>query len=212
MNNFTFLTDEQIFGENQLNILKKYGTRCAITDFAILLGGSVSTAICTNEGNTRKDRTSWWWSKTPCANLACIVNGMGNKTAHSVKIRRVGARPVLPYSSIKNECITMLSGITMLKGRRVINQIKYGEYPQMVVSEKFSETLETAFANMSCLDNGMKATGKKYTTDSTKCAKADISFKSRTHVEYEYNGRKYIRFVGDSNCDGEVLSDGRTVQ
>ena len=32
------------------------------------------------------------------------------------------------------------------------------------------------------------------------------------HTEYEYNGSKYIRFVGDSNCDGEVLSDGRTIQ
>ena len=31
MNNFTFLTDEQIFGNSQLDILKNYGTKCAIT-------------------------------------------------------------------------------------------------------------------------------------------------------------------------------------
>ena len=30
--------------------------------------------------------------------------------------------------------------------------------------------------------------------------------------EYEYNGKKYIRFIGDRNCEEEVLSDGRTVQ
>ena len=28
MNNFTFLTEEQVFGDKQLDILKKYGTKC----------------------------------------------------------------------------------------------------------------------------------------------------------------------------------------
>ena len=53
MNNFTFLTDEQIFGNDQLDILKKYGTKCAITDFSILLGGYVSGDYYTSEGNSR---------------------------------------------------------------------------------------------------------------------------------------------------------------
>ena len=39
-----------------------------------------------------------------------------------------------------------------------------------------------------------------------------MCIRDRAHTEYEYNGSKYIRFVGDSNCDGEVLSDGRTIQ
>ena len=30
MNNFTFLTDEQLFGNNQLDIISRYGTKCAI--------------------------------------------------------------------------------------------------------------------------------------------------------------------------------------
>ena len=65
MNNFTFLTDEQLFGNNQLDIISRYGTKCAITDFSILLGGYVSSDDYTSEGNTRKDRTGWWWTKTP---------------------------------------------------------------------------------------------------------------------------------------------------
>ena len=64
MNNFTFLTDEQIFGNNQLDIMRKYGTKCAITDFSILLGGYVSLSSCTSEGNTGKDRTGLWWTKS----------------------------------------------------------------------------------------------------------------------------------------------------
>ena len=47
MNNFTFLTDEQIFGNNQLDIISRYGTKCAITDFSILLGGYVSSDYVT---------------------------------------------------------------------------------------------------------------------------------------------------------------------
>ena len=35
MNNFTFLSKDQIFESNQLDIIKKLGRRCAITDFAI---------------------------------------------------------------------------------------------------------------------------------------------------------------------------------
>ena len=58
-------------------------------------------------------------------------------------------------------------------------------------------------------NNEMKTTGKSYTTDSVRYQDSDTPFQARTHTEYEYNGKKYIRFVGDSNCSGEVLSDGR---
>ena len=37
MNDFTFLTEKQVFGDNRLEIFEKYGTKCAITDFSILL-------------------------------------------------------------------------------------------------------------------------------------------------------------------------------
>ena len=71
---FTFLTEEQIFGEKQLEVLKKYGTKCAISDFSILLGGAVSDFFYTNEGEHLKNRTGWWWSKTPVDNDACAVS------------------------------------------------------------------------------------------------------------------------------------------
>lgn len=74
MSNFTFLTDEQIFGDNQLDILKKYGTKCAITDFSILLGGYVASTSYTSEGSTKKDRTGWWWTKTPYSSSARAVS------------------------------------------------------------------------------------------------------------------------------------------
>ena len=36
----TLLTSDQVVGENQLNIFKIYGTKCAITDFVRALGGT----------------------------------------------------------------------------------------------------------------------------------------------------------------------------
>ena len=201
MNNFTFLTDEQLFGNNQLDIISRYGTKCAITDFSILLGGYVSSDDYTSEGNTRKDRTGWWWTKTPYNNDARVVNLYGNCCWITVDGRYGGARPALPYSSIQS---ISSNGV---RGASGIKEIEYGEYPQTIVDENYSRELERAYNNGS-----LRTTGKNYTTDSVRYQDYDTNFRPRAHTEYEYNGSKYIRFVGDSNCDGEVLSDGRTIQ
>ena len=201
MNNFTFLTDEQIFGNNQLDIISRYGTKCAITDFSILLGGYVSSDYYTSEGNTRKDRTGWWWTKTPYDDDARVVNDDGNSLCYNGGARNGGARPALPYSSIQS------ISSNGERGANGIKEVEYGEYPQTIVDENYSRELERAYNNGS-----LRTTGKNYTTDSVRYQDTDTSFRARTHTEYEYNGSKYIRFVGDSNCDGEVLSDGRTIQ
>ena len=59
MNEFTLLTEEQVSEfdyEKKLDILKKYGTRAAITDFSILLGSYVSSNVYTSEENTLKNK------------------------------------------------------------------------------------------------------------------------------------------------------------
>ena len=202
MNNFTFLTDEQIFGNNQLDIISRYGTKCAITDFSILLGGYVTSYYYTSEGNTRKDRTGWWWTKSSDGdNDAIVVSKSGDRSWFNVSKRSGGYRPALPYSSIQSISSNGLSGANGIK------EIEYGEYPQTIVDENYSRELERAYNNRS-----LGTTGKNYTTDSVRYQYTDTSFRARTHTEYEYNGSKYIRFVGDSNCDGEVLSDGRTIK
>ena len=201
MNNFTFLTEDQIFGNNQLDIISRYGTKCAITDFSILLGGYMSSDDYTSEGNTGKDRTGWWWTKTPYNNNARVVNFNGNSAGILFDPRDCGARPALPYSSIQS---ISSNGV---RGASGIKEIEYGEYPQTIVDENYSHELERAYFNGS-----LRTTGKNYTTDSVRLRDYDTNFRARAHTEYEYNGSKYIRFVGDSNCDGFVLSDGRTIQ
>ena len=198
---FTFLTEEQIFGNDQLDILKKYGTKCAITDFSILLGGYVLGDYYTSEGNSIKDRTGFWWTKIPFDNAVCVVGSFGDRSWDDVDSRYGGARPALPYSSISS------IASNKVRGRNGILEVEYGEYPQTIVLEDFARTLERAYLNRT-----INQTGKSYTTDSVKYEDTHIPLQPRTHIEYEYNGRKYIRFVGDSNCSGRVLSDDRTVQ
>ena len=65
MLDFRFLTKNEVFGSEQLDILKKYGSKCAITDFAVLLGGYVPDLLGGDisdypfvEENSKKERCS----------------------------------------------------------------------------------------------------------------------------------------------------------
>ena len=199
MSNLTFLEENQIFGDNQLEIFKKYGTKCAITDFSALLGGFVSSAY-TEEGTSGKDRTGWWWTKTDDGdNDARVVNENGNSYYYHVNGRYLGARPALPYSLISS------IASNKVRGRSGVLEVDYGEYPQWIVDENYSKKLESAFGS-----GTLKSTGKQYTTDSVDRTSYSTPFSPRTHVEYEYNGKKYIRFMADSNSSGRELSDGRS--
>jgi len=200
--NITFLTEEQIFGDKQLDILKKYGTACAITDFSILLGGYVNNYYHTNEGNTDKDRTCMWWTRTDDGdNDARVVNDFGYSNSQDVDDRIGGARPALPYSSISS------IASNEVRGSFGIKEVEYGEYPQTIVDERFSRELEVNYKRGS----GIRKTGKTYTTDSVVYDDYDRSFEPRKHEEFEYKGRRYIRIVGDYNGEDFKLSDGRII-
>ncbi len=205
MNNFTFLTDEQIFGtdgQDNLHIFRWYGKKCALTDFSILLGAKVSNFNYIDK-DRRKVATGWWFTKSPSESNNCVhtISDGGKIGDVYVALRTRGARPALPYSSIGLLCS---NEVRVTDG---IKEVEYGEYPQTIVDENYSRELERAY-----IIGSLRTTGKNYTTDSAEYQYSDISFSARTHTEYEYNGSKYIRFVGDSNCVGEVLSDGRKIQ
>ena len=198
---FTFLTEDQVFGENKLDILKKYGTKASSTDFSILLGGCSSPDYYTKEGIGMKNRTSFWWIKPSSNNYDWIlmIDSMGDKGKASFTYRNISARPVLSYSSISSLC----SNEAINKSG--ILEVEFGEYPQYVVSEKIANTLEKLYFNKTIIQ-----TGKSYTTDSVNSLTSP--FEARAHIEYEYNGKKYIRFVGDNNCNGEILSNGQRIK
>ena len=203
MTDFTFLTEEQVFGDNSLGILKEYGTECAITDFSILLGGIVSLNRYASKRKSRKNRTGWWWTKS-CSKFSLFGLGVtpyGGGSSKIVQNCSIGARPAIPYSSIQS---AVYNEIVRSNG---IKEVSYGEYPQTVASNKDSLALEKNYNN-----NTLKITGKHYITDSAEYQNNGNVLSPRAHIEYEYNGKKYIRFVSDSNRDGEVLSNGRIIK
>ena len=51
MSKFTFLTQEQCFESDKLDILEKRGTKAAVTDFSILLGAYVSDYHVDNDSS-----------------------------------------------------------------------------------------------------------------------------------------------------------------
>lgn len=58
---FTLLSDEQTFGSRKIDVIERLGGKCAISDFAILLGAYVSDDYHVDDDSSLKGRTGWWY-------------------------------------------------------------------------------------------------------------------------------------------------------
>ena len=203
MSNFTFLTEEQYFGSDKLEILEKRGTKAAITDFSILLGVYVSDYKHIENDNSLEGRTGYYWTKSDDGdNDARVVDGTGSIDYRRVYNRSGGARPALPFSSISS---IPTNGESGKRARDGILEVEYGYYPQKAVSKDMQERLERAYRSGS-----ISKTRNSYTTDSVAYDECDTSFQPQTHQEYEYNGKRYVRVEANSYYDGGdfTLSNG----
>ena len=200
---FTFLTEEQLFERRKLEILKDYGMKAAVTDFAILLGAYVSDNIYAGDSRDLQDRTGYWWSSSSAgAGDVRVVLNDGNRDYSIRLFRNCGARPASPFSVISD------ISPNVVRGRDGIPRITYGEYPQYATDRKTAKELERNFNSRITL--GFGKTGKTYTTDSRKYSEYDKRFQAQTHIEYEYMGKKYVRVKANSYYDGNkfTLSNG----
>ena len=203
MSNFTFLTQEQCFERDELDIFKKRGTKAAITDFSVLLGGWVSGE---HNDSSLEGRTGCYWTKSDDGDTNARVvedNGYnGSSCCRNVQRRYIGARPALPFSSIGS---IPTNGESVKRARDGILEVEYGYYPQKAVSKDMQERLERAYRSES-----ISKTRNIYTTDSVDHNKDDTSFQPQTHQEYEYNGKRYVRVKANSYYDGYdfTLSNG----
>ena len=202
MSNFTFLTQEQYFGSYKLDILKKRGTKAAITDFSVLLGGWVSSEHVENDSSL-EGRTGYYWTKSDDGdNDARVVRASGSRHYDNVNERNGGARPALPFSSISS---IPTNGESGKRARDGILEVEYGYYPQKAVSKDMQERLERAYRS-----GNISKTRNNYTTDSVAYDEYDTSFQPQTHQEYEYNGKRYVRVKANSYYNGGdfTLSNG----
>ena len=202
MSDFTFLTEEQYFGDDKLDILKKRGTQAAITDFSILLGAYVSGYHIDNDSSL-EGRTGWYWTKSDDGdNAARVVWADGDRYCSNVDRRNGGARPALPFSSISS---IPTNGESGKRARDGILEVEYGYYPQKAVAKDMQERLERAYKNRT-----ISRTKNSYTTDSVAYDNYDTSFQPQAHQEYEYNGKRYVRVNANLYYDGNyfTLSNG----
>ena len=139
-NEFTLLTDEQTFGNNKIDVIKKMGGKCAVSDFAILLGACVSSVYYVYEDNSIRRRTSWWYLfNSPETGYVKAVNELGNVTSKSSYNRAGCVRPILSYSNIPN----ISKGVVI--GENGLLEVEYGEYPQYAVDTSLATTLESNY-------------------------------------------------------------------
>ena len=193
----TLLSEGQIWGnssEPQLEVLKKYGTKAAITDLCVLTGSYLSedTDFNIDEDSSLKGRTGWFWTRSDDDdNDVCGVNWNGNRFLRYRYLRNGAVRPALQSSVIFSQIST-----NRVRGYNRTEEVEYGEYPQYAADSRMQSILESEY------NRGMNKTGRSYTFDSVKYDDYDTGFKPVAYEEYEYQGKKYIRIRANSDFEG----------
>lgn len=208
----TLLTEGQMWGtahEEQLEVLKKYGTQSAVSDLVVLTGG-----YCLDldfswssipEDNSLKGRVGWAYTQTLGGRGGILaVHNDGGKCVLNKERRNGAIRPVLLKSSVFSQISQ-----NRLIGYNGTEEIEYGEYPQYAPDANTQKELERVFQKV-----GLQATGRNYTFDSTAFDDESQGFQAVTYDEYEYEGRKYIRVKANSDYDDSLfqLSNGEKYQ
>ena len=204
MSEFTFLTEEQCYGSDKLNILEKRGTKAAISDFSILLGGFFEDSEHIDGNSSLEGRTGRYWTKSSDEDKNVFTVDEFGVSAIWINAlwRDTGSRPALSFSSIDR---IPTNGERGRRAKDGILEVEYGYYPQKAVSKNMQIRLEREYAS-----GRIKKTGNGYTTDSRAYDDYDESFLAQRHAEYEYNGKRYVRVEANSYYEGTdvTLSNG----
>lgn len=217
---FTFLKEDQIWGKDALEVMKRYGTKVAPTDLTVILGGFVSPS---DNRTFEGDLTCAYWSTSSSDHSVCCVFTRGDVDLWDTYDRFISARPVLPPSEAskispseartidapKKQSRSFWTKISPSKARAIdgIRVAEYGEYPQTVADERTSERLERLHSSRS-----LRPTGKNYTFDSVVLPNCRPPFKATSFSEYEMDGKRYIRVPGRPERKDSKLSTGEQVE
>lgn len=207
MNNqdLTLLSEGQIWGndkESQLEVMRKYGTKAAITDLCVLTGSYLceDTDYNIDEDSSLKGRISWFWTRSCENDKDVLVVYKSDPRIFEYRYKRNGAvRPALQSSVIFSQISP-----NRVRGYNGTEEVEYGEYPQYAADSRMQSILESEY------NRGINKTGRSYTFDSVKYDDYDTGFKPVTYEEYEYQGKKYIRIRANSDFgrDKFKLSNG----
>lgn len=190
--NATFLTEDQIWGNSALDVIKQYGTTVGVTDLGIALGalmGSYKTSDGLRAGAV-------WSASATGAYAVRVVSFYGTRYWRNTNGRDPAARPALPPSET-----------SVIRHGAAGARTQFGEYPQDIADDATARRLDAEYKS-----GRLAKTGKNYTFDGAKNNDYDNSFIPVDYPEYIMNGRRFIRVVACPYDDDSVLSNGKTLQ
>ena len=196
----TLLSAEEAFGMyGELDCLKQYGNKTAITDLVILRGGFCCDTCTADSDKSLKGRTGFIYTMSNDIDDGnVIVVDADGTTYRKYRYNRYGAiRPVLRSIDVFSRI-----SVNRVKGYNDTWEVKYGEYPQYAPDASIQKRLEEAYQK-----GKLKVTGRDYTFDETKAESYSQEFQPVKYKEYEYDGKKYVR-VEANLCYEGPLSNG----
>lgn len=189
-------------------VFEKFGTKAAISDFAITRGGYTNNYSYIGRDSYVKNFSP----QNRCGDyfvylgkdkqsfnrdIAYRIDSWGESSSNPINCRVGGARPVLPYSLIKEHS-------------RVINdfgdgilEVEFGEYP----IKSASQDMQKLLCNFLSKSN-LKEINETYTVDPKKYNDYSGIFEAITFSAYEYNGFRYINVEANPHNDFFTLSNG----
>ena len=199
----TFLREEDIWGNNALEVMQAYGTKVGVSDVAIALGTCMGSGTKNSAGVA--SGLAWSASSYRIDNVR-TVNVYGGKSDYDPGRRRAAVCPALPFSATSLIRPNNVRAMRLANGKTV--QIcEYGAYPQTVAPKSVSQELEARYQK-----NALKTTGKNYTFDSAELDAYSTGFTPRNCAEYSFAGKKYVRIEGKPYDSDSIMSDGTSVQ
>ena len=199
----TFLREEDIWGNNALEVMQAYGTKVGVSDVAIALG----TCMGSGTKNSAGVASGYAWSASSNKNgHVRTVYSYGDECSNDPDSRNAAGCPALPFSATSLIRPNNVRAMRLANGKTV--QIcEYGAYPQTVAPKSVSQELEAQYQK-----NALKTTGKTYTFDSAELDAYSTGFTPRNCAEYSFAGKKYVRIEGKPYDSDSILSDGTSVQ
>ena len=142
----TLLSKVQIWGnssESQLEVIRKYGTKAAITDLCILTGSYLceDTYYNIDEDKSLTGRTSWFWTRSDDGDNDVRAVYKNGDRFNKYRYDRTGAvRPALQSSAIFSQISP-----NRVRGYNGTEEVEYGEYPQNAADSRMQNILESEY-------------------------------------------------------------------
>ena len=199
----TFLREEDIWGNDALEVIQAYGTAVGISDVAIALG----TMMGSGTKNSAGVASGLAWSASSFNyGFVRTVDFLSDLSSINPTSDQAAGCPALPFSA--TSLIRPDNAKTMrLANNKTVQICEYGAYPQTVAPKSVSQELEAQYQK-----NALKTTGKNYTFDSVELDAYSTGFTPRNCEEYMFNGKRYVRIKGKPYDRNSVMSDGTSVQ